>query len=136
MPANSWFLFASILIVAELFTGSFYLLVIGLAAAAAGVCAEYTQPVWIQYAVAAGIANFGVLGLRTRRTRSARLPNDQLDINKTVEVLHWQEDGSARVHYRGSEWNARLLPGSNSGQPRYCSIHAIEGNTLILTPRD
>ena len=54
------------------------------------------------------------------------------NIGQSVRVISWLEDGIARVHYRGTEWDAEL---ESSSVPRdgVLYIKAIQGSKLILT---
>ncbi|MDP2026842.1 NfeD family protein [Sulfuriferula sp.] len=126
-----WFVLASVLVGLELFTGTFYLLVFGAAAGAAGFTAFYGYPLAAQGVVAAVFALFGVTWLR-RRPATSKPADDNLDLGQRVTVSTWRDDGTARVSYRGAEWDAHLLEGE-PGQPQHCVIHEIRGNTLILS---
>lgn len=133
MPASTvWFILASILVIFELFTGTFYLLVFGAAAGAAAFAAFYGYSLIVQLIVAAVFSLAGVQWLRARP--SATLSNtDELDVAQSVEILSWNPDGTARVRYRGTEWDARLAEGL-TGTPDNCVIRAMQGNTLIISP--
>jgi hypothetical protein len=54
-----------------------------------------------------------------------------LDIGGRVHVARWQADGSARVVYRGTEWDARLA-GGGPAVPGEHLIRAMEGSRLLL----
>ncbi|HAN55027.1 MAG TPA: NfeD-like family protein 1, partial [Betaproteobacteria bacterium] len=78
-----------------------------------------------------GVAWCGVVWLR-RRPATGKPADNNLDLGQPVTVSAWRDDGTARVSYRGAEWDARLLEGE-PGQPQHCVIHEIRGNTLILS---
>ena len=87
----SWIL-AAVLVGVELTSGTFYLLVYGLAAAAAGVAAWLGAGLVAQLATAGAIAVAGTLALR-RWKRSTGHPESSvqdLDIGQTVQVELWQ----------------------------------------------
>ena len=132
-PMTFWFILASVLIALEIFTGTFYLLVFGGAAGAAGFAAMYGYPLVVQLIVAAVIGVIGLVWLR-RRPKIQRPADDVLDIGQAVEVSTWLDNNTARVRYRGTEWDARLMDGETV-QPKYCIIHEIRGNTLILSAK-
>ena len=57
-----------------------------------------------------------------------------LDIGQAVQVKTWNADGSARVAYRGSTWNAELeSPAVSRTAPLY--ICATRGSVLVLSDR-
>jgi len=132
-PMTFWFILASVLIALEIFTGTFYLLVFGVAAGAAGFTAMYDYPLPAQLVVAAVFGVIGLVWLR-RRPKIERPADDVLDIGQAVEVSTWLDNNTARVRYRGTEWDARLMEGE-TGQPTHCIIREIRGNTLILSAK-
>ncbi len=127
-----WFMLASIFVIFEIFTGTFYLLIFGAAAGAAAFSAFYGYTLSVQLIVAAVFALAGVQWLRTRPSPPST-DTDALDVLQPVEIISWGNDGSARVRYRGTEWDARLAEGI-TGQPTHCVIQAMQGNTLIISP--
>jgi membrane protein implicated in regulation of membrane protease activity len=46
-------------------------------------------------------------------------------------VTHWRADGSARVHYRGADWDARFV-GAGQAEPGEHVVHAVDGSCLML----
>ena len=58
-------------------------------------------------------------------------PDVNLDIGSTVQVPQWQADGTARVPYRGSSWDARHV-GGGAPQPGLHVIRAVDGTRLLL----
>ena len=54
-----------------------------------------------------------------------------LDVGGTVQVPAWDADGSARIAYRGSHWEARHV-GTGHPVPGLHVIRAVEGNHLLL----
>ena len=128
-----WFVAAFVLIGAELMVGSFYLLVLGLGAVAGGAAALLGLGFGAQVGVAALIAVIGIAVLRklnigavTGRHRGHR----PLDTGQSVEVLERRPDGSLRVAYRGSQWDAQL-EGPFAAGPLY--IREMRGSTLIVS---
>lgn len=127
-----WFVAAFILVAAELMTGTLYLLVIGAGAGAGGVAALAGAGVAAQLGVASVVAVIGIVALKAmgvggmRRGRHASL---SLDAGQSVEVLERRPDGSLRVNYRGTQWDA-VVEGPDG--PRLV-IKATRGNTLVLS---
>jgi membrane protein implicated in regulation of membrane protease activity len=123
-----WWLMVGIAILAELLTGTFYLmmLAVGLAAGA-------------QVMVSAVVGVATVLGAYYRRRHNPKDPpaqanrNINLDIGETVQVDAWQPDGTASVKYRGASWTAIRRPGTDpvSGPHR---VAELQGNRLLVEP--
>ena len=127
-----WWIVAAVLVGIELATSTFYLLVYGLAAAAAGVAAWLGAGTGLQLAVAAVIAAAGTLVLR-RWKRSTEHPESflqDLDIGQTVLLDVWAE-GRGQVRYRGAVWDAES-ESANVDTARPLIIRAFKGNVLIL----
>lgn len=133
-----WFLIALALGIAELLTGTFYVLMVALGLVAGGLAAWGGAGIALQLLAAATIGLVGVLILR--RSRFGRIeekgdvahnPNVNLDIGQTVQVDTWREDGTARVWYRGAQWDAQLEPGAPKKQGKHV-IKAVRGSSLIV----
>ena len=127
-----WWILATLLIGAELLTGTFYLLAVGIAFAFGGVAAWIGAAMPMQLLTAGVLAIVGtVLANRWRRRRgdSPNLPG--LDIGQSVQVESWQPDGTARVVYRGTRWTGEL---ATKGTPRRDTMYivATRGSTLVL----
>ena len=127
-----WWILAAVLVGVELTSGTFYLLVYGLAAAAAGLAAWLGAGLIAQLATAGVIAVAGTLALR-RWKRSTGHPESNvqdLDIGQTVQVESWQ-GSHGQVRYRGALWDAEAESGEvDSSRPLV--IRAVRGNTLVL----
>ena len=130
-----WWIAAAVLIGAELLTGTFYLLAIGIAAALGGVSALLGAGEPVQFAVA------GVLGVvltiiahRWRLARAPPPPQPSLDVGQPVHVHTWKSEGTARVQYRGADWDAELAtPDTPRAETMY--IVGTRANVLVLTDR-
>jgi membrane protein implicated in regulation of membrane protease activity len=137
--ATLWWVAAGIAVVAELATGTFYLLMIALGLAAGALAAHAgLAPTW--QIVAAAVVGAAATALwhwkRARHPQSAPVERNRdvnLDIGERVQVEAWGTDGTARVSYRGTQWSARLAPGAArvAGEHR---VTAVEGNWLVLAP--
>jgi membrane protein implicated in regulation of membrane protease activity len=131
----TWWLVAAVIIGIELVVGTFYLLAIGVAVALGGVAAWLGASTPLQFAVA------GVLGVlltilahRWRLARAMPPPQPSLDVGQAVQVRSWNADGTARVAYRGTEWDAEL---ASEGTPRAETMYitGTRANTLLLADR-
>lgn len=107
-----WAIAGFVLIIAELLSGTFYLLVLGIAALAAAGVAFASGAFWLQAMVAAGVALIGIYVVRrwwVNHPKDSAASNN-LDLGQAVVVESWvnQAAGIARVKYRGSTWEAQL----------------------------
>ncbi|MEJ2768113.1 NfeD family protein [Mycetohabitans sp. B46] len=133
-----WWIATGALLVVELTTGTFYLLMIALGCAAGGVAHEIGMPVAAQLALAALVALAAVTVLRRsryghRQRRDVRDADVLLDIGQTVCVERW-ENGRARVNYRGAQWDVELQPGESEHAHWYL-IRQVRDNRLIVAAR-
>ena len=135
--STAWWLAAGALVAVELATGTFYLLMLALGAAAGALAAHLGLSGNLQMAAAAVLGGGAVVAWHLRRTAHAAgpaagaNPDVNLDIGGTVQVARWQADGSARVHYRGAEWDARHV-GAGPATAGEHTIRAVEGSRLLL----
>lgn len=131
-----WFGMAGILVIAEIFTGTFYLLMIALGALAGGVAGLAGFAFSLQMVVAAIVGAIVTFFLRKssfgkqRRLPAARDPNVNLDIGQTVHVKQWQGN-QARAMYRGAMWDIELMPGAAAIAGAFV-IREIRGSHLIV----
>ena len=139
--ATLWWVAAGLAVVAELASGTFYLLMIALGLACGAVAAHLGLSLTLQI-VAAALVGAGATAVwhwrRYSQPRSlpARENRDvNLDIGDRVSVAAWGADLTARVQHRGTDWTARLQPGCPA-QPGAHKVVAVEGNWLVLAPID
>ncbi len=130
-----WFIAAAVVVAAELFAGTLYLLVVSLGAVAGGVASLAGGAIWMQFAGAAlvAVAGFGWLRRKGRAAANANAPVSlSFDMGQPVEVVGQHADGSLRVAYRGSQWDADLEPGAGAGP---YAIKEVRGTRLYLAAR-
>ena len=106
-----WAVVGIALIIAELVSGTFYLLVIGIAALAGAGVAFYSSSFWLQAEIAAAVAIAGVIWVTRYRKLQMSSPSVALDVGQSVVLDSWisEKDRLARVRYRNALWDARLL---------------------------
>ncbi|HUX89388.1 MAG TPA: NfeD family protein [Gallionellaceae bacterium] len=128
-----WFLLALVLLGLEMATGTFYLLMLSLAMAVGGAAALLGcgPPAQLALAALAGVAGI-VLLRRWKGGRSRDAASQSLDTGQVVKVLTWHDDGTARVYYRGAEWDAEL-DANVTAHGGYLYIKDIRGSVLVLT---
>ena len=127
-----WWILAAVLVGIELTSGTFYLLVYGVAAAVAGMAAWLGAGMVVQLLTAGVIAVLGTLALRhwKRSTEHPESNIQEMEIGQSVQVESWQ-DGRGQVKYRGALWDAEAASASvDSTRPLV--IRAVKGNTLVL----
>ncbi len=103
-----WLVLAGILLIAEITTGTFYLLMVSLGAAVGALMAYLGYGLEIQIATAAVLAVAGSLLLRNRSINRSKTDkqHDVLDIGNKLQVTSWDANGRASVQYRGANWAA------------------------------
>lgn len=131
-----WLIAAVILVVLEMFVGTFYLLVIAAALASVGLT-EWLFATGMEF----NLALLGVLclgGIFLARRYQKRRASDHvqvnlpLDINQAVKIEQHLHDNVYQVHYRGAVWQAQLQDTQDIciGQTAY--ISARQGNVLFI----
>lgn len=135
--STGWWVVAGVLVAVELGTGTFYLLMLALGAAAGALGAHAGLGLVGQLLLAAAVGGGAVAGWHVKRQRDPKPPpaaenrDVNLDIGARVQVTHWEPNGTTRIQHRGASWQARH---AGSGVPlagEYV-IRAIEGQTLLL----
>jgi membrane protein implicated in regulation of membrane protease activity len=134
-----WFVLAFGLLIAELVTGTFYLLVIAFALACAGAANLLGAGLALQLVIAAAIGFGGSLWLRNshfgRRGRKDRADSVQnMDVGQTVRVDQWSSARTARTNYRGAQWDVELAAGEEAAPGEFV-IREIHANRLIVGPQ-
>lgn len=132
--STAWWLIAGVLVAAELVTGTFYLLMLALGAAAAAVAAHLGWGLPAQLVAAAAVGAATTFGWHVKRKREGVAPSGRdssLDIGEVIDVPSWHADGSAQVRFRGSTWQARF-DGAGTPVPGRHTIVRLDGNRLVL----
>ncbi|MCS6997005.1 MAG: NfeD family protein [Casimicrobiaceae bacterium] len=130
-----WWIAAAILVGAEMLTGTFYLLVVALACVAGGAVAYFGGTLAWQWIVAAVVQVVGTLVLIEWKKRHRSVPKleSNLDLGQRVRVQEWRPDGTARVYYRGAQWEA-VAESESTPRQEQMVIVAMRGNILVLAP--
>lgn len=109
MSTYTWLVVAGMLLIAELLTGTFYLLMLALAALLSWVAFGLGTNFLVQTLVFFISAGVLVTLVYHRRARSANGTSeystvaDQLDAGEIVSVYEWL-NGVGIAHYRGAQW--------------------------------
>jgi len=128
-----WLLIAGGLVMAELMTGTFYLLMLSLGATAAALSA-YADASLIWQIVTAAIVGGGsavLWHLKKPLSNDAQDGNIHLDIGETVTVDAWDAQGHTQVKHRGAQW-AAVCSQDTTPEPGLHRICEMQGNRLVL----
>jgi len=131
-----WWLVAVVLVIAEMSSGTFYLIAVASGLAIAGAVA-YMGVGWSgQAAVAAVLCSASVAGIyrwKKQHDRPHENVNFANDIGQTVRAVSWSDERHARVSYRGAEWDAELAGKAAADASRQTwRIKEFVGNRLII----
>lgn len=131
-----WFLLALVLLGLEMATGTFYLLVLSIAAVVGGGAALLGLGATVQSVLAAMTSVAGIILLRRwRGARTGDSSTQSLDTGHPVKVVSWRDNGMARVFYRGAEWDAELEAASTDREATLY-IKSMRGSVLILSNKN
>ncbi len=131
-----WLALAGTLVIVELFTGTFYILMVAIGIAFGGLAAllGWSVPLQTLCAAVIGIVATGLLHRsrfgKPERKDAARDPNVNIDIGQNVQVGAWT-DGKARVMYRGAAWDIELAPGAIAEAGSF-RIVELRGSRLLV----
>ncbi len=131
----AWLIAGFILLITELATGTFYLLVLGVAAfAGAGLAYAGGAPL-SQSVVPAVVAHPGLVWVHQYRKRTVVSPMRGLDVGQPAAFESWVNKGAghARVKYRDALWDAQIS-GDASGEPgEIFYVTSVDGSTLKVS---
>jgi membrane protein implicated in regulation of membrane protease activity len=121
-PYLYWILAGFLLLIVEMTSGTFYLLVLGLAAFAAALAAWSGATVGAQAGIAGVVALAGVVVVwKMRAGDTPAVSGNALDVGGMVTLESWvdRSAGLAKVRYRDAQWEARvaLEPGQQVPEP-------------------
>jgi len=128
----AWLVGGVALIVAELATGTFYLLVLGVAALVAAGVAFWGGGFIVEVIAAGAVAVGGIFWIRSRKLATATPRMPSLDVGQAVTLDSWvnRDDRRARVKYRDALWDA-IVDGEFRGEAgEVFYIRSVSGNTL------
>jgi len=136
-----WFVLTGAALIAEIFSGTFYLLMLAIGLSAGGLAALAGLSNAVQLVIAAIIGIGATVALRRNKLGkqekrdTSRDPNVNLDIGHAIEMQDWHTHSdrthTAREMYRGAMWDVQL---EHSSQPDagIFTIIEIRGSTLIV----
>ena len=130
-----WWIAAAILVGVEMMTGTFYLLIVAFACVAGGLVAYTGFDASWQWGVAAVIEVIGTAAVVLWKKKYATQPrlSNNLDVGQQVSVLEWRDNDTARVSYRGTQWDA-VLDSPATPKREHMVIMGMRGAQLVLGP--
>jgi membrane protein implicated in regulation of membrane protease activity len=131
-----WVVAGFALVIAELVTGTFYLLMVGLGAFAAAGAAYLEWNLLAQAAVGSVVAVVGAVLVHHWHAAQRKIGGSNLlDRGQPVVLEGWTNEAAriARVRYRGAFWDAKLARAEENPAPgATLYIESQDGNTLIV----
>ena len=132
-----WLIAGLVLIIIEVTSGTFYLLVLGIAAFAGALAAYLGAGALAQVAYVGILAAIGLVAVnRWHQSRPTTTPQDRsLDVGQVVTLESWLDQNSKRVRvkYRGSTWDAELIGDANVQLNDMLYIRGAEGSELRVS---
>lgn len=127
-----WAVIGLVLVIVELMTGTFYLLVLGIAAFGAALAAWLGLEFSAQSIVAALVSAIGCYGVHVYRAKNRAEQMPPIDAGMPARFESWLDAGTrlARVRYRGASWEARVEGGEAIEPGATLYVQAADGNTL------
>jgi len=130
-----WAVTGLVLVIVELATGTFYLLMLGIAAFGAALAAWLGFGFQVQSIVAAVGAGVGCYGVHVYRAKNRAEQMAPIDAGMPASFESWVDSRArlARVRYRGASWEARVegFEGPEGFEPgATVYVLAADGNTL------
>jgi membrane protein implicated in regulation of membrane protease activity len=136
-PSLAWAILGLALVIAELLSGTFYLLVLGIAAFSAAGAAWLGLGFGAQIVVAAAVSGIGCYGVHLYRAknRSGQMPSIDAGMPASFEQWINPAERLARVQYRGASWDARV-DGAEPLEPgSVLYVVNTHGNTLQVASK-
>jgi len=131
-----WVVAGFALVIAELVTGTFYLLMVGLGAFAAAGAAWLDLNLLAQAAIGSVVAVVGAILVHHWHSAQRKLGGSNLlDRGQPVVLEGWTNEAAriARVRYRGAFWDAKLARAEENPAPgSTLYIESQDGNTLVV----
>jgi membrane protein implicated in regulation of membrane protease activity len=135
-PYLAWIIAGFVLVIIELLTGTFYLLVIGVGAFAGALIAWAGAGFFVQAVAACAVALAGTAWVRGwhARQKKGAVEDNLLDRGQPVVLESWVDAaaGRARVQYRGASWDARLPGGERPEPGATLYIVGQDGNAFLV----
>lgn len=130
MSFVSWLVYGVFFMLAESVSGAGYLLAIGLAFTYPAIGAYLDASLGMQLAALGGGAVAHALIARALR-KPGSAPSIEIELGASVDVIEWLDECTARVFYRGQEWQADKADSRMPDADR-ATIKSVQGSRLII----
>lgn len=131
-----WLIAGFVLVIAEILTGTFYLLVLGIGAFAGALAAFFKFDFWVQALAVAAVTVAGAMWVRGRHRAGRDDQMASMDMGQSVAFDAWSNQGAghARVRYRDTLWDAQVE--GDAGSPAHGELFyivAVDSSTLRIS---
>ena len=133
----AWVIAGLALAISEMLTGTFYLLMLGIAAFGGAIAAYIGLGFGAQVVVVAVLAASGCYGVHAYRAKNRAAQMPPIDAGMPASFENWIDPATrlARVRYRGASWDARV-GGTDALEPgAMLTVASTDGNTLNVTAK-
>lgn len=135
-----WWIVTAGLVIAEMLTGTIYLLAIASGAIAGALAAHAGLGLTAQIAMAAIVGALATVAWHFSKARKSRISGVQVsantDVNQDVGALvmveQWLADGTAQVRYRGAQWSVVCASEDASRDIGLHRVTQVQGNRLVV----
>jgi membrane protein implicated in regulation of membrane protease activity len=133
--ALAWAIAGLALVIVELLTGTFYLVMLGIAAFGAAATAWLGYEFSAQVIVAAIVSGGGCYAVHVYRAKNRAQQMPPIDAGMPASFEQWVDARArlARVRYRGASWDARVEGAETLEPGARLYVLATDGNTLKVT---
>jgi membrane protein implicated in regulation of membrane protease activity len=131
-----WLIAAFTLVIVELVSGTFYLLVLGIAGFAGAAVASAGLAFWWQALSAAAVALAGCVWVHHWHRRASLVKSTfSVDAGQPAVFESWinRDGGHARVKYRDAQWDANIRDATDPQPGEVFYVVCIHGNTLEVS---
>lgn len=134
-PYLAWIIVGLALAIVEMLSGTFYLLMLGLAAFGGAAAAYFGFDFPVQSLVAAAVAIAGCYGVYEHRSRNAARQMAPVDTGQPASFESWIDPRArlARVRYRGASWDAHVAGSETPEAGAVLYVVQSNGNTLEVS---
>jgi membrane protein implicated in regulation of membrane protease activity len=134
-PSLAWAIAGLALVIVELLTGTFYLVMLGVAAFGAALAAWLGLEFGPQIIVFAVVSAAGCYGVHAYRSKNKQGQMTPIDSGMPATFESWVDEAGrrARVRYRGASWEAVVEGAGSPVSGNQVYVMNIDGNTLKVS---